>query len=220
MEFSLQRFETIVDSGWIAQYRPAENKTSSKLLVMLHGWTGDENSMGIFTKGLDPNTHIIAPRAPFEAIPSGYSWVEPIADYGFPNWGLFLPSASKLIEQINNWRILLSVEPLTNTMLLGFSQGAAMSLVLGIGYPSLFSRVAAISGFLPKNGILSKEFPDMPRFYIAHGVNDEIVSVEESHQTVNYLNTIGANVTYCESDAKHRMSLRCLPGLQVFLETS
>ena len=214
------KFETIYDSGWVANYKPAENKSSSKLLIMLHGWTGDENSMGVFIKGLNSDFHIIAPRAPFDAIPSGYSWINPVRDGEFPDWSMFLPTASRFMEQINSWLNLISIATMTKPILLGFSQGAAMALVLGISYPTNFSRVAAISGFLPKGYVISSSPSFLPDFYIAHGTNDTIVPVENSWQTVSYLNQLGANVIYCESDAKHRMSLKCLPGLMAFLQPS
>lgn len=212
--------ETLYDSGWIARYRPAGTKDCSRLLIMLHGWTGDENSMGVFIKGFDPDFHILSPRAPFHAIPSGFSWVIPSGNDGFPTWEQFSAITIRLVEQIANWKRLLSIKSPATTSLLGFSQGAALALVLGLAHPREFSRVAAISGFLPKDVVLPNQHVSFPPFFVAHGVNDSIVSVEESRNSVSFLSTIGASVTYCESEAKHRMSLRCLPGLHTFLHES
>ena len=45
-----------------------------RVIVMLHGWTGDVNSMWVFTNRLPMNAWIIAPQAPFASTRGGYSW--------------------------------------------------------------------------------------------------------------------------------------------------
>ena len=51
--------------GWTLRVR-ASDSPNPRLLLLLHGWTGDENSMWVFARGLSPNYWIVAPRAPHE----------------------------------------------------------------------------------------------------------------------------------------------------------
>ncbi|MFM8876383.1 MAG: hypothetical protein ACKOGC_09960, partial [Anaerolineae bacterium] len=59
--------------------RPAES-TNPRLLVMIHGLTGDENSMWVFARRFSSKYWIVAPRATHPAIPQGFSWrVNPLS---------------------------------------------------------------------------------------------------------------------------------------------
>ena len=68
--------EIVSFQDWIVRVRPA-NQTPSRLLLLVHGWTGDENSMWIFVHNFAPSYWIIAPRAPHITQPSGFSWRPP-----------------------------------------------------------------------------------------------------------------------------------------------
>ncbi len=48
--------------GWTLRVQPA-GETPARLLLLVHGWTGDENSMWVFVRNFDPHYWIIAPRA-------------------------------------------------------------------------------------------------------------------------------------------------------------
>src|SRR5574340_1027540 len=60
-------------ADWKLRVRPARAEPG-RLLVLIHGWTGDENSMWVFKRELPEYLWIIAPRAPYTTEPSGYSW--------------------------------------------------------------------------------------------------------------------------------------------------
>ena len=65
--------ELISFDDWTLRVRVSQSE-HPRLLVLIHGWTGDENSMWIFTRGLSPDYWMMAPRAPHPAEPSGFSW--------------------------------------------------------------------------------------------------------------------------------------------------
>jgi len=201
-------------------YRPGANPLEDSTILMLHGWTGDETSMWVFTKDLPSHINILAPCAPYHADPTGFSWVEKYASSGFPDWVAFLPSLNSVIRDIPAWLDVLQVPRQNNLRLVGFSQGAALALLLGLSNPSLVSKVAAISGFLPElpSGLIM-DASNLPEFFLSHGTRDEIVPVSYSRQSVVYLSNLNASVEYCESETKHRMSLRCMPELTRFLSS-
>ena len=77
--------------------RPA-SQTPRRLLLLIHGWTGDENSMWVFARNLPSDDWIIAPRAPHAAETFGYSWRSRHGDAeGRPTVEDLHPSADALI---------------------------------------------------------------------------------------------------------------------------
>src|SRR5687768_7895127 len=102
--------------------------------MLIHGWTGDENSMWVFTRNLSPDYWMIAPRAPHVGDPSGFSWrpAQPetlqqaqAGAFGRPNFEALEPAAEGLVRLIDEYAASVKLEARTFD-LMGFSQGAAM----------------------------------------------------------------------------------------------
>lgn len=74
---------------------------SKRILLMLHGWTGDENSMWVFARNFPDDYYIIAPRAPHSAPETGYSWRAPAPRGSWPTIDLMRPSAESLINLLD-----------------------------------------------------------------------------------------------------------------------
>ena len=49
-------------NGWTFRLQPPQGSGPARLLVLLHGWTGDENVMWIFTRRLSRRFWLLAPR--------------------------------------------------------------------------------------------------------------------------------------------------------------
>ena len=58
---------------WVLRIRPTTHKPA-RLLLLLHGFTGDENSMWVFASRLPQNSWLAAPRAPYPSPLGGFSW--------------------------------------------------------------------------------------------------------------------------------------------------
>jgi phospholipase/carboxylesterase len=101
---------------------------------------------------------------------------------------------------------------------MGFSQGAAMSNMLAFLYPSRIRKVGILAGFVP--GGLEELAPQRPLqgkpFFVTHGTRDEMVPVERARSSIDILEQAGANVTYCEDDVAHKVSVNCLRALKEF----
>lgn len=214
------RFE---QNGWTFRYRPPEkNGDPFRLLLLIHGLTGDENVMWIFTRKLPSDYGMLAPRGPVSVGSGGFGWVLPEpgeeSQEGPRRWPAlteFAPVVESLIEQVDVWLALnrLRVESLD---LMGFSQGAALAYAIALLHPERVGRVAALAGFLPGvEGPLPAALRGIS-FYIAHGRKDTTVPVEYAHQAVQRLEQAGADLTTCESDVDHRLSAECLHGLNAF----
>lgn len=199
---------------WIFRFHPATAEPS-RLLLLLHGWTGDENSMWVFTRKLPAQVAILAPRGLYTAPEGGYTWREnQPGKGGLPGVDEFRQSAEALVRFVDEWSSSSGVIA-DQFDLIGFSQGAALAYSLTLLHPERIRVMAALSGFMPPGAmelLFMRPMAGKPIF-VAHGRQDNVVPVELARQAVALLDGSGARVTYCESDGGHKVSLDCYPGL-------
>jgi phospholipase/carboxylesterase len=200
---------------WIFRFRPA-TAAPSRLLVMLHGRTGDENSMWVFARKLLTQVAVIAPRGLYVAPEGGYSWREIRPGKGvLPTMEDLRSSADALIGFVDDWSPAADVR--TNQIdLIGFSQGAALSYTLALLHPGRIRALAALSGFMPAGAgdLLERRLLEGKPVFIAHGRQDDMIPVEQARKAVELLEGSGARVTYCESDDGHKIGAKCITGLE------
>ena len=201
--------------NWTLRFRPG---TSQRILLLLHGWTGDENSMWIFTRNLPAEYWILAPRAPNVAQQGGYSWRAPAPSDSWPTVELFRPSIEALIEFLDHFATANSLDVSTIDVA-GFSQGAALTLTLGALVPARVRKMGILAGFAPegteqflKPGRLSGK-----NIFLAHGKYDKMVPIEMARRTIQLLESAGAKVTYHESEVGHKLSAEGLKALERYL---
>jgi phospholipase/carboxylesterase len=213
---------TIVWQNWTIRLRAPKDKDQgkpAKILILLHGWTGDEYSMWIFAHQFPENILLLAPRAPFKTTTSGYGWTEQYHQ-GFPKASDFSLVTGALMDDIQGLLLHLK-QPALPFHLIGFSQGAALSYYLAAAYPERIGKVACLAGFLPdgiepfieSGAFVGKEF------FIAHGTQDETVPVHYAREAAQKLQDGKARVIYCEADTGHKLSASCFRGLNAFIKT-
>ncbi len=189
-----------------------------RLLLLIHGWTGDENSMWVFVRNFDPHYWIVAPRAPYATAPSGYSWRPPSgrAPRG-PTLEDLRPSVEKLLRFVDAYA---SENQLDSSQFdaVGFSQGAVLTVTLALLHPERIGRAGVLSGFLPAGAesFTGNEPLRGKPFFVAHGTHDTMVPIEIARRSVEVLEQAGADVTYCEDEVGHKLSAGCMRGLQAF----
>ncbi|MBE0670544.1 MAG: hypothetical protein IH588_08155 [Anaerolineales bacterium] len=209
---------TISFNDWTLRVRPSSAE-SPRLLVMVHGWTGDENSMWVFTRRLPSDYWIIAPRAPHAAESKGFSWRPPQAGtFGRPSLETLLPSAEALISLIDEYAASVKVEA-RQFDLIGFSQGGAMVNVVGLLYPQRIRKIGVLAGFLPSGleDVIERKPLAGKNVFVAHGTQDELVPVDRARASMQELERAGAQITYCEDDVAHKLSSNCLRALENYL---
>ena len=201
--------------NWTLRVRPG---TGSRLLLLLHGWTGSEDSMTIFMNHFPLNYWIVSPRAPFPADSGGFSWRSPAPRGSWPSMELFRPSAELLMGMVHHWSLENEVDAISFDVA-GFSQGGAMTFTLGTLYPEKIGKMGILSGFAPVgiDKLLSKEFFAGKKVFVSHGTQDDMVPISMAAQTVQLLEQAGAQVSYCQSDIGHKLSSDCLKAFVKFL---
>jgi phospholipase/carboxylesterase len=203
--------------SWTFRVREPEGEGPHPVFLLVHGWTGDENSMWIFSSRLPANHLLIAPRAPHSEGRGGYSWHFREGDR-WPSIDDLRPAVDALIE-------ILSPEyfpggEFSAFRTVGFSQGAALIYSLAFFHPSRVVSMAGLSGFLPDGAENLAENKPLNRkpVFVAHGTQDERVPVERGRKAVQILEQAGAHVTYCEDDVGHKLSLTCFRALESFFK--
>lgn len=205
---------------WTLRVREA-TQTPARLLLMIHGWTGDENSMWVFARNFPPDVVILAPRGVHESPQGGFSW-RPHREgtFGRPSLAELSDSAGRLIRLVDEYQVEAGVDA-SHFDVMGFSQGAAMSNVLACLYPDRVRKVGIMAGFMP-SGIeeLAAKKPLVGKsIFVTHGTQDNMVPIDRARASMSLLEQAGAHITYCESEVGHKVSLDCLRALETFFST-
>jgi phospholipase/carboxylesterase len=202
---------------WVFRVRKPANGSSDKVLLLLHGWTGDENSMWMFAEDMPEDYWVISPRAPFSAGEKGYSG----SILAQPSLEEFKPSVDALLDELHGWAEKNSNKVQTID-LMGFSQGAGMVCAILLLGQETCDRAACLSGFLPAGGkeIIRPGILSKTKVFVAHGSADQMVPIERSHDMVESLQDAGAKVVTCTDDGGHRIGAGCFKGLKAFFNQS
>ena len=207
-------------NDWTLRVREA-TQTPPRLLLMLHGWTGDENSMWVFARNFQPNYLILAPRGLHLAPQGGYSWrPHHEGTFGRPNLADLRDSAGRLIRLVDEYQAGAGVDA-SRFDVVGFSQGAALSNVLACLYPERIRKTGILAGFMPSGmeQIVAQKPLAGKSMFVAHGTQDNMVPIDRARASMAMLEQAGANITYCEAEIGHKLSSDCLRALETFFKT-
>jgi phospholipase/carboxylesterase len=178
------------------------------LFFLLHGWTGDEDSMWIFTQRLPKDALMVAPRGQYPTPLGGYAW-HPIETKTWSHVDEFRPAVQALLDLLTPQNFPSA--SLEQVRMVGFSQGAALAYTFALLHPERVHSIAGLSGFVPDGAeALIQDLPlkGMPVF-MAHGLHDVLVPIERARQARDLLIAAGADLQYCEHDAGHKLNASC-----------
>lgn len=209
------KYQTISIDEWVVRVRTPSSAGMYPTVLLLHGWTGDENVMWIFESRLPDDALIISPRGIYPTPLGGYGWYKDVSNK-WPNVSDFSPAVSALLDLLTPDNFPQA--DFSRLWLAGFSQGAALAYSLVIEQPERFSALAALSGYLPvdvENSDREVKLHGMP-IYISHGTQDDLVPVIHARSANESLSRAGAQVLYCEENVGHKLSAACFRGMERF----
>ena len=188
-------------------------------IVLLHGWGANQQDLEPLIPYFRLPTHqFLLPNGPFDhqLTLTGKMW------YSFTGAGELTDTSRQELaasrEALLTWiRDLPSQTgvPLAKTWLLGFSQGGAMTLEVGLDLP--LAGLIVMSGYLHPEISAPKVCPPIA---ILHGRQDEVVPIEQAWRTRSALVTWGARVEYQEIDMGHTIVLEELQAIRQFILTN
>jgi len=190
------------------------NPNAQGAIVALHGWGANCDDLISLAPmvGL-PNYQWICPEAPFNhPMPNGKMWYDL---QSLDTEGL-AKSCELLSQFLENLPSLTGI-PLEKTFLLGFSQGGAMTLDVGLGFP--LAGLISLSGYLH---IAEEELQDfvgeaLPSILIAHGTQDPVVPIGAARSARQLLEGLGATVEYEEYEMLHEIRPETCDRIRKFI---
>lgn len=204
-------FETGLAYRWQQPAGPGPYPT----VVMIHGRLGDEDVMWIFRRAIPRPWLVVAPRAP---LVDGklFSWLR--QPYGeWPDLAAFDPAVEALTRFVRSLPRLYNADP-DRLYLMGFSQGAAVSLAAIWRDPTLARGLAGLVGFAPAadDEAIAGRLAGRPVFW-AGGAEDATVPPARSRLAVDMLRRSGAELTYREYPTGHKLTAEGFRDLRDWL---
>ena len=150
------------------------SQTATHRIILMHGWGADSDDLLTFgkeiTEKINLDFELISLRAPgLHPSGQGRQW------YGlYPHdWIAAEIEVNKLLVTLKKFDT--DQIPLRKTILLGFSQGAAMAI--DVGFKLNLGLIVACSGYPHPNWLPGEKCPPL---IVSHGLFDDVVPIEAS----------------------------------------
>lgn len=181
------------------------NKKNPAIFVM-HGMGSNELDMLPLVKELEDKFFIFSVRGHISQ-PPGYAYFT-IKKFGVPNRSVFDEAINRLSNFIDYAADNYPIDP-DQFYLIGFSQGAIVSMTLGLTINRPIKGVAAFSGYIP--GFVKKEYPLKSvkelAIFISHGEQDNILPYKWGLENNKLFQELKAQVTFRSYSEGHAISL-------------
>ncbi|KJH72462.1 alpha/beta hydrolase [Aliterella atlantica] len=189
---------------------PTTDKEPRGLVVALHGWGANSQDLASVVPLLNlPDYQFVFPNAPFAHphVAGGRAWY----DLQDNNAG-YADGKKMLADWLQSLPASTGV-PLSRTILSGFSQGAAMTLDVGLSLP--LAGLVALSGYLhPVSYPDSSVFPPV---LLVHGRQDYVVPLSAAQKARDTLSAMGVKLQYQEFDMGHEIRPEVLALIRNFI---
>ena len=196
-------------------FRPAKKEGGNNpSIFFLHGFGSNMQDLYGLSPYFPENWNCISLQGTLPVYQNGWAWAElnfnDILKIYRPDQYLY--HYEKILQSIN-----LSIEQLkldsSQIYLLGFSQGAGLSIYTGLKNPSLFKGIIALSGCISVNDFVSDlntENIKSLKIFMGNGIQDEIIPIAFAQKTKDQLIELNVTVDYNEYNATHTIANDCL----------
>ncbi len=201
--------------------KPGVNAESPPpLLLLLHSLGSNETQLMSLATQFDKRFFVIGARAPIPIRSHSYAWFH----VNFTPTGLVIntqeaeDSRQVLLKFIDEIIEAYGVDSKL-IYLIGFSQGAIMSLSLALTQPERIAGVVAMSGLIlpqvqPSSNL--QALAELPIF-MAHGMTDPVLSISYGQASRDRLQALSIALTYREYPMGHQFSLESLKDIDNWL---
>ena len=182
------------------------DKDSSEIdLIWFHGYGannwGFEPFIKLLNLNLDGRLHVIMPNAPMDnGKRSWYPLPREIDGKIKENDEGIEKSKIRILSSLSDY-----INPNKKLFIGGFSQGAAISLSLGLNRDVFCEGIVALSGYVPSASNIVLKNREVSIF-ISHGNKDTTISIDTHNKSVNYLKSNDIEYIEFVDDCGHTIS--------------
>jgi len=193
------------------------------LLVGLHGYGSyPSRFINLWDRFSEHDFIYAVPQAPYPFNSGldepGFSWGWWTDTHGLPqkSWDMSEEYVAQVIDQLQN------MYKVSETYVLGFSQGAAMSYFVGMRNPGSVNGIIPFGGWLDVMNIGESAIADASgslRVFIAHGNQDSMVEFKSGSDALAVLEEWEYDVSFHEFDDGHRVPEGPLQAAEDWMKT-
>lgn len=171
----------------------------------MHGMGSNEQDLLPLVSGFEEQMFIFSIRGPIYQ-PPGYAFFS-FKEFGNPDRESF----DKTINILNQFFTYAEENyPIDANQyyLMGFSQGAILSMSLGVLFDDKIKGIIALSGYVPpfiRDEHKNKSLQNL-NIYISHGVADEVLSFQWGKEASEFFTNTGAHVSFNSYQTGHWVS--------------
>ncbi len=189
---------------------PNAKDKKTPLIILLHGRGGTEESMFSKADQLPKEAIIISPRAPLDMAKGTYGWYHVVqgGDAPEPEPAEAESSRKILAAFIKEIEEKYQVPP-NHVYIMGFSQGGAMALGIGLTQPELVRGVISLSGRVLnefKTHLAPTDRLKPLVTFIGHGTKDKLLPLKYAQMNKTFLEGYHIPVAYHEYDEGHEIN--------------
>ena len=205
----------------------ATSPTPEAAVIVLHGLGADGNDFVPVAQMLDPGVTVryVFPHAPQIPVPINNGYVMR-AWYDIRHGDLTqredeagLRQSREAIDALIEREIARGI-PASRIVLMGFSQGCAMTLLTGLRQSHTLAGLIGLSGYLPLPATTEAErnpANQQTPIFLAHGTEDPVVPIERARASRELLQSLGYHVTWHDYPIPHSVSPEEIADINAFL---
>lgn len=175
------------------------------VIFLLHGMGSNEQNMMSLVSGIEKELFVFSIRGPLQQ-PPGYAFFT-IQGFGNPHRDVFDSAVNKL-ENFIEYAVENNPIDANEVYFMGFSQGAILSMTLGLKLGNRIKGIIALSGYIPT--FVKKEYDiqslDGVSAFISHGEHDQVLPFEWGVDAEAFYKQNGAASTFSDYPEGHTVS--------------
>lgn len=194
------------------------------LVIVLHGFGSNMDDLFALKGFVDARYTFVSLQAPYSAGTNRFKWY----DLTFEGDGNIISNteeAAKSVQVLSEF-VDSAIHEFgadeKQVYLMGFSQGAMMSLYLALSEPQKIAGAAILSGQmiegLEKHISEDKEALMKLSLLVTHGTKDGVISIEKARNMEKMLKKMTDNLDYNEYDVAHQLSQQNLEDITKWFE--
>jgi phospholipase/carboxylesterase len=167
---------------------------------------------------LQDNLFWISGRGPVDFAPDTYDWYN-VTQFGKPDPVILAAALAQIDNFITELLATYPIDP-QKFFLMGFSQGSMMSMSFFLTRPQRIAGVIAQSGYIPlQSGLVVDEAGVKGKpIIMTHGFEDSSMPLEWSHQSRDFLLSLGVDLQYHNFHMDHTITAESLGTIKDWLQ--